>query len=237
MSGPGKPIAAHAGMDRRSLMRWASAVAASLASDGYFGRGQAFAAPVAGAGYGRDPNLVEPKTPWPRTMSASQLGATMLLCDFILPAEGPAPAASALGVHELLDEWVSAPYPSQQEDREQILPGLAWLETEALRQGAKSFATAPAPLRAAILTRLEQMALADADSSPQARFYRRVRRLVIGAYFTTEAGFKDIGYIGNQALAAYPAPSPEVMAVLDRESRKLGLPIEMPPGFGAASTP
>lgn len=51
----------------------------------------------------------------------------------------------------------------------------------------------------------------------------RIRRLTIGAYYTTEAGFRDIGYIGNVAMESYPGPSSEVLAALDRAYMKLGL--------------
>jgi len=54
-------------------------------------------------------------------------------------------------------------------------------------------------------------------------FFKRFRALTIGAYYTTEAGFKDIGYIGNVARASDPGPSEEVKAVLERELQKLGL--------------
>ena len=47
--------------------------------------------------------------------------------------------------------------------------------------------------------------------------------LTIGAYYTTEAGFKDIGYIGNVARTRDEGPSAEVKAHLERELAKLGL--------------
>jgi hypothetical protein len=54
-------------------------------------------------------------------------------------------------------------------------------------------------------------------------FFRRIRSLTVGAYYTTEIGFKEIGYIGNVALDSYPGPSDEVKAVLDNELKKLGI--------------
>jgi hypothetical protein len=54
-------------------------------------------------------------------------------------------------------------------------------------------------------------------------FFKRFRYLTVGAYFTTEAGFKDIGYIGNVSRPSDPGPSEDVKAVLERELKKLGL--------------
>jgi hypothetical protein len=210
-------------LDRRATLAWAGAVAAALATGagGYAAlehyRGPAL--PTA-KGYGVDPNMMTPVTPWPRTLTKDQLAATALLCDYILPAEGKAPAASAIGVHQLIDEWVSAPYPDQVADRKQILGGLTWLDHAARRAGGRRFAAASAQTRLAVLASLLKPTDKDA---PPAGFYAKVRKLTIGAYYTTEAGFADIGYIGNQALNGYPGASPAVKAHLDRAYAALRL--------------
>ena len=41
---------------------------------------------------------------------------------------------------------------------------------------------------------------------PGSAFFKRFRALTIGAYYTTEAGFKDLGYIGNVARRLRPRP-------------------------------
>jgi Gluconate 2-dehydrogenase subunit 3 len=208
-------------LDRRTALVWMGIVAAAIGGAEYFGLGNQ-PKPITGPGYGRDPNLVDPGQYWSRTMTGDQLAAIAQLCDFILPAEGPAPSASALKVHEFIDEWISAPYPDQAKDRLLILDGLGWMNHEASRRAnAASFGAASRPVREAILTDL-----ADATSAGKVApkdFYARVRKLVIGAYYTTEAGFKDIGYIGNVPLSSYPGPSPEVLAALDAACGKLGL--------------
>ena len=59
-------------------------------------------------------------------------------------------------------------------------------------------------------------------------FWKKFRSLTIGAYYTTDAGFKDIGYTGNVPRASDPGPSAEVRAVLERElqaTRPLGAPV------------
>jgi hypothetical protein len=208
-------------LDRRTALVWMGLVAAAIGGAEYYGLGKA-PEPITGPGYGRDPNLVDPAQYWPRTLDAGQLAAIGQLCDFILPAEGAAPSATTLKVHEFIDEWVSAPYPDQAKDRLLILDGLDWMNRDARRRAnAASFAAAGKEMRDAILTDLAD-GTASGKVAPKG-FYARVRKLVIGAYYTTEAGFKDIGYIGNVALSAYPGPSPEVLAALDAAYVKLGL--------------
>jgi hypothetical protein len=217
VSGADQPLP---GLDRRTALVWAGALAAALGTGHYFGLSLTAADGPIAPGYGRDPNMLQPGVPWPRTLSASQLAAVKHIVDFILPREGDAPAASEVGIHELIDEWVSAPYPEQSADRKLILDGLARLDFMARRGGdAKDFAGVDARRRTQLLAALGE----PASKLATAPFYKRLRRLVIGAYYTTEAGFADIGYIGNQPLKDYPAPTAEMTAAMDRVFQQLGL--------------
>lgn len=174
------------------------------------------------AGYGTDPDLVNPVVPWARTMTEAQLRTTATLSDLILPEDEHSPSASAVGVPDFIDEWVSAPYPQQRDDRQRILGGLEWLE----QQSRHRFGTAFAEAREA-----QQSALVDAIAYPDtaadeelADFFRRFRYLTVGAFYTTEAGIKDVGYIGNAPMAGpYPGPSTEAMAHLEGVLKQLGL--------------
>jgi hypothetical protein len=189
-------------IDRRTALTWigvvgaATAVAAGVVVYGPKVGGEK----VEAKGYGTDPKLVEPeKAPWPRLLSDNELQAAAVLADFILPATATAPAASALGIPDFIDEWVSAPYPDQVKDRDLIRDGLKKLGREPDAGKLKALQAAGG------------------------EFFKRFRYLTVGAYFTTEAGFKDIGYIGNVSRPSDPGPSAEVKAVLERELKKLGL--------------
>jgi hypothetical protein len=105
---------------------------------------------------------------------------------------------------------VSAPYPDQVEDRPVIREGLKALVPAVVRGDAGRRAAALAALPRA----------ADDDTRT---FFQRFRALTIGAYYTTEAGFKDIGYIGNEVRASDPGPSAEVRAVVEERLKALGL--------------
>ncbi len=55
-------------------------------------------------------------------------------------------------------------------------------------------------------------------------FFERFRFLSVGAFYTTEAGIKDIGYIGNVPISGeYPGPSAEAMTHLAGVLEQLGL--------------
>jgi hypothetical protein len=152
-------------------------------------------------------------------MTPAQLQAAALMSDFILPASATAPAATALGVPDFLNEWVSAPYPDQMKDKATILDGLEALRTRARREHGKDLTELAAAERAALF---QALAVAKPKTTAHA-FFKRMRALVVGAYYTTPQGFKDIGYIGNVARTSDPGPSDEVKAHLERELQKLGL--------------
>jgi len=208
-------------VDRRTALAWVGVVGAVLAGGaGVVVYGEYREGRPKAKGYGTDPKLTAPeKAPWPRIMSAAQLQAAALMSDFILPASATAPAATALGVPDFLNEWVSAPYPDQLKDKAIILDGLEALRLRAQRDHGKELTELAAADRAALL-----QALATAKPKTTGRaFFKRLRALVVGAYYTTPAGFKDIGYIGNVPRTSDPGPSDEVKAHLEHELQKLGL--------------
>lgn len=200
-------------IDRRTALAWVGVVGAAAAVGAgvvVYGRKHG-GATVEAKGYGTDPKLVAPaKAPWPRILSQDELQTAAILCDFILPASGAAPAATAIGVPDFIDEWVSAPYPDQLKDRPVIVEGLKALSSKVL---GKDAATRKAALAA----------LPAATDEATKKFFRRFRSLTVGAYYTTEAGFKDIGYIGNVARAADPGPSDAVKAAIEAQLKTLGL--------------
>jgi hypothetical protein len=63
----------------------------------------------------------------------------------------------------------------------------------------------------------------DPAFAAQRTVFRRIRFLVVGAYYTTLEGFKDIGYLGNVPLASYPPVTAEEQVILEQEWRRLGI--------------
>lgn len=178
--------------------------------------------PVAGRGYGTDPNLLEPVVPWPKTLAAAQLATVAAVCDTILPAEGPWPAPSTVGIHQFVDEWVSAPYPQQQGDRAVILNGLAWIEGQAQARHGASYAKLDEAKRSLILS---DAAKADGRGRD---FLDKMKFLTTGAYYTSEKGIEELGYVGNVPItdSDYPGPTPEAMAHLKGVLANLNLKLK-----------
>lgn len=230
-------------VDRRTTIKWLAAtmVSTAAACQGERSRhgdeippppnaanpalGTARAADV--AGYGTDPDLLNPVVPWRRTMSDAQLRVSSALADLVLPADERSPAASELGVADFIDEWISAPYAVQQADRELVLPGLEWLERQSNERFGRGFADAAASEQSEIVDTIAWPDKASSDLVDKARFFDRFRYIAVGAFYTTDAGMADIGYTGNVAIAgSYPGPSPAALEHLAGVLEALGL--EMP---------
>ena len=209
-------------LDRRTTIKWMFAAAAtvpSLQSLADPAQPQARDVPATQAGYGTDPDLIKEWRaggPWPLTLGAAARLTTTALCDLIIPADDVSPAASSVGVVDFIDEWISAPYPQQRADREIILPGLLWVDTEAQSRFGQPFAKITDAQRAAIADAICSPAKAAANAATAAKFFARFRDLAAGGFYTTPVGMKDIGYVGNVPLERFDGPPPELL-------RKLGL--------------
>lgn len=212
-------------MDRRTTVKWILAASAAWPA---WRRvvGQATSASIAvaaqgpgnGEGYGTDPNLLKAYRPgdvWPLTLTAPQRRLAGVLSDLIVPADDHSPSASAVGVVDFIDEWVSAPYPDNQRDRPIVLKGFAWLDMEAQRRNAKDFAALEAAGHRAICDEICDAARAPAARAQAARFFALYRDLTAGAFYTSPAGRKDLGYIGNVPRAHFEGPPAELLRKLN----------------------
>ena len=170
-------------------------------------------------GYGPDPDLIkayEKGAFWPLTMNAAQRQLAASLSDLISPADEHSPAASAVGVVDFLDEWISAPYPKQREDRETVLNGFVWLDGEARHRYEQPFAKLHEAQQRSICDRICDLRRASREMQGPAQFFATYRNLTAAGFYTTQAGRKDVGYIGNVAITHFDGPPAELL-------RKLGL--------------
>lgn len=172
---------------------------------------QAFGVPGLPTSIGTDPNLRAKIIPWERVLTEAEMKTVTALCDVIIPADDKSPAASAVGVPDFINEWVSAPYEAQVADREQVRKGLSWLEAESTRRFQKDFSALEDQQKATICDDICFVPKAKPEFREAAEFFAKMRNLTAGGFYTTPEGWKDIGYIGNVALAEFPGPPPEVL--------------------------
>lgn len=215
----GRLIASDRGVNRRMALKVMLAAGIAPAALGAEPRGGPQPRSIAGpAGTVTDPDLRNPVVPWNRTLDEPALQTLQVLCDLILPADERLAAASELGAHDFIDEWVSAPYHAQQQDRKIVLEGLRWLDSAAHARFGTTFRAAQADQQHALLTAIARTPAADPADQPGAVFFARVRDLTAAAVWTTPEGMADLGYVGNVPLARWERPPDAVL-------RHLGLTV------------
>jgi hypothetical protein len=160
---------------------------------------------------GGDPNLHAKVIPWDRVLTEAEMKTVTVLADVMIPADEKSPAASAVGVPDFINEWVSAPYPLQSADREIVRSGLAWLDTESRARFQKEFTQLSPEQMAAICDDICLVSKAKPEHKTAATFFARFQTLTAGGFYTTPEGWADIGYVGNVAMPTFPGPPPEVL--------------------------
>lgn len=200
-------------MDRRTTLKWMIAAATTLPLGRLVPLAAAESAPEAKP-YGSDPKLLAAYRRgdlWPLTLTPAQREIARILCDTIIPADETSPSASSVGVVDFIDEWISAPYPTQRDDRKTVLEGLAWIDAEAGRCFSKPLTALDAEQIRTICEDICFLAKAKADFLEAAKFFARYRDLTAGGFYTTPQGRKDLQYIGNIPLSRFDGPPLEVL--------------------------
>jgi hypothetical protein len=204
-------------LSRRDAIKWMMMASATMMFSAE-GATRSAASPF-GLGYGLDPDLnkiYRAGDYWPLTLTAAQRRTVVALCDLIIPADDFSPSASAVGVPDFIDEWISAPYPAQKADAGIILDGLVWLDAEARRRGGKDFAGLEERDKSRIADDICYLPDAKPNFELGARFFKKFRDLTAGGFYTLPEGMRDIGYVGNVPSLSFAGPP---IALI----RKLGL--------------
>lgn len=162
-----------------------------------------------------DPDFSNPVPLWEFPLTPAEIDTLRVLCDLIIPGDEKAPPPSKINVAEFLNEWVGAPYENNLRDKETLRGGLSWLDTHANYWHQNSFVE---------LTEKQQTDILDAicdpaKTAPELRFghvfFRKLRQLTLGAYYSHSSTWPSLGYVGNVPIVGpYPGVPEEVLKIL-----------------------
>ena len=207
-------------MDRRTTLKWILTASTTMpflpklawTADADAALVTAYV-PVA-HGYGSDPDLLKVYRPgelWPLSFTPEQRGVAAALSDLIIPMDETSPSASTVGVVDFIDEWISAPYPSQKLDRETVFAGFLWLDEESEKRFNKSFIALTPAQQCGICDDICYLPNARPQFAAASKFFACYRNLTVGGFYSTPAGRKDLQYMGNSPSVTFAGPPLEAL--------------------------
>jgi hypothetical protein len=116
-----------------------------------------------------------------------------ILVDIIMPADEVSESATQAKVPDFI-EFMMKDQPANQT---LLRGGLMWLDHQADERNSKSFLEISEDQRMAIIEDIAWPDKAKKEFETGVKFFNVLRNLTVTGFYTTEIGFKDIGYVGN----------------------------------------
>ncbi|WP_114751533.1 gluconate 2-dehydrogenase subunit 3 family protein [Pleomorphovibrio marinus] len=130
-----------------------------------------------------------------------------ILVDIIIPADDSSGSATDAGVPDFI-EFMMKDIPAYQTP---MRGGLLWLDHKADEMYGEKFLDISEAQRIAIIDLIAYPDKAAPEVANGVRFFNLLRNLTATGFFTSEEGFKDLGYVGNRPNAWDGVPE-EVLA-------------------------
>ena len=119
-----------------------------------------------------------------------------MLVDYIIPRDATSGSATDAKVPEFMD-WILADREATENTKTALRGGLAWLDRESRDRFSTTFIGATDAQRRQILDDIAWPAKAPAGMGQGVSFFTRMRDFTASGFFSSQMGWKDLGYIGN----------------------------------------
>ena len=140
----------------------------------------------------------------PKYFKPEEWKEVRILVDLIIPRDARSGSATEAGVPEFMD-WICNEYPSYSWVRD----ALRWLDGFAYDTHSKAFANIADAHRRELLDQIAWPAKAKAELREGVGYFNRLRDFTASGFFSSQMGVKDLQYMGNVALPAWPGcPKP-----------------------------
>lgn len=126
--------------------------------------------------------------------TAEEMATITILADIIIPKDAVSGSATDAKVPDFI-EFIVKDMPEHQTP---MRGGLRWLDLQALRRFDKAFSILDQGQQLAMVDDIAYPAKAKPENKQGVAFFNLMRNLTISGFYTTEIGFKDMGYVGNR---------------------------------------
>jgi hypothetical protein len=145
-------------------------------------------------------------------LTPHEFATLRVLCDVILPADDVSPAASATGTPEYIDTLcrgnvrIASIYHG----------GLAWLDSMCVKLFERTFLEARDGQRVEILQKIADPERTPSGWNAGVQFFDLVRKMTLDGYYTSPAGYRDVGYPGGKGMTTYEVPEAALRQAIER---------------------
>lgn len=133
----------------------------------------------------------------PKLFSAHDWKTLCALSDLIIPADERSGSATEAGVPEVIDDWLNIRGKSEATE---IIGGMRWLDMHCNRIYGHDLIDCTADQQHEILDRIAYPGKAAPEDSQSVAFFNHLRDLVVGSFYSSKIGIKDIAYVGNRMV-------------------------------------
>jgi len=148
----------------------------------------------------------------PKAFTKHNFQTLKKLADTVIPADENSPGASEAGTAEYIDFLASR----NAELAAIFNGGFAWLDTYMRKTYGADFLSARPNQQSEILDKLAYKKNSTLETAPGVPFFNWVRNMTVDAYYTSPAGVKDLGYMGNGAMSTFSVPKEAVDYAMKR---------------------
>jgi hypothetical protein len=124
----------------------------------------------------------------------SEIATIAILADIIIPKDEVSGSASDAKVADFIEFIVK----DKPEHQTPLRGGLRWLDMRSLGKFEKPFKDLEEKQQLEIVDAIAYPKKAKEEDKQGVAFFTLMRNLTITGFYTTEIGFKDIGYVGNR---------------------------------------
>lgn len=142
----------------------------------------------------------------PKKFNAHNFQTLKKLAEIIIPGATEAGAAEYIDFLSSHNEELAAIFNG----------GFAWLDHYMQKTYGADFLKASEAQQTELLDKLAYAKNVTPETAPGVPFWRWARNMVVDAYYTSPAGVKDVGFMGNGAVSVFSVPKEAVDYVIKR---------------------
>lgn len=151
----------------------------------------------------------------PKALTAHEYATLQKLSDYVIPADERSPGALAANAADYIDFLCSA----SDEMKRIYTGGIEWLDDAMQhRYDGRSFLSASPEQQTGMLDLIayRESRREQPDLAPGIDFFTWARKMIVDAYYTSPIGIKELGYMGNTAMAHFSVPQSAIDYAIKR---------------------